>query len=97
MSLSLINSVQTAVVAEAADQANVTADQAKLTADQAIALTDAGTVTVDNQALHDFLSANGPEFVPTFDTGTPPALVSVTVYTAVDPGSFSATVVKAAT
>ena len=50
------------------------------------------TLTLANQALHDDLAANGPAY--TLDeTVTPPVL---TVYQAVDPDTYSATVIRPA-
>jgi hypothetical protein len=54
--------------------------------------TAAQALTAANQALHDDLSTNGPAVVVD-ETTTPP---TVTLYTAADPDSYSATEIRVA-
>jgi hypothetical protein len=71
---------------------DVTTDDAALAAAQATDTAAKAALTKAAQAVHDDLTANGPEV--TIDPGPP---VVVTLYQPIDPGSYSATPVRVAT
>jgi hypothetical protein len=85
----LIAAAEAAKSKSATDEATIEADQAALTRDQATKTADDAVGVSANQAVHDDLAVNGA--FATVSASTPPI---VTVYTAVDPGSYSAAVIR---
>jgi hypothetical protein len=79
---------------DAANQAQAALDAAKSAVQSAAAQLQQAQANFDaaSQALHDDLAANGPAAVVD-DTVSPP---TVTVYTALDPDSYQATVIRTA-